>query len=111
MQDALGSDLTGESRALLGDCLTGGWVKTVTPVDYQLPEPRLATRDSVRISAGDLDEAIQTVLLVADPGVDDDVNDVAGHFCEAAIADGEGPTDGVNDGVPQRWHDRVFSSR
>lgn len=73
VQVALGSDLTGEPRALLGDCLTGGWVKTVTPVDYQLPEPRLATRDSVRISAGDLDEAIQTVLLVADPGVDDDV--------------------------------------
>ena len=73
VQDALGSDLTGEARALLDDCLTGGWVKTVTPVDFALPQPRLATRDSVRISAGDLDEAIQTVLLLADPGIDDDV--------------------------------------
>lgn len=73
VQVALGSDLVGEPRALLSDCLTGGWVKSVTPVDYQLPQPRLATRDSVRISAGDLDEAIQTVLRVADSGVDDNV--------------------------------------
>ncbi len=73
VQSALGSDLTGEPRALLNDCLTGGWVKTVTPIDFVLPQPRLATRDSVRISAGDLDEAIQTVLLVGDPGIDDNV--------------------------------------
>ena len=72
VQDALGSDLTGEPRALLNDCLTGGWVKTVTPVDFVLPQPRLATR-SVRISAGDLDEAIQTVLVIGDPGIGDDV--------------------------------------
>jgi len=73
VQIALGSNLTGEARALLDDCLTGGWVKTVTPVDFVLPQPRLATRDSVRISPGDLDEAIQTVLLLADPGIDDNV--------------------------------------
>jgi hypothetical protein len=72
VQDALGSELTGEPRALLNDCLTGGWVKTVTPVDFVLPQPRLATR-SVRISAGDLDEAIQTVLVIGDPGIGDDV--------------------------------------
>jgi predicted metalloprotease len=73
VQTALGSDLDGEPRALLNDCLTGGWVKTVTPVDFVLPQPRLATRDSVRISAGDLDEAIQTVLRLGDAGIDDDV--------------------------------------
>ncbi len=73
VQTALGSPLTGETRALLNDCLTGGWVKTVTPVDFALPQPRLATRDSVRISAGDLDEAIQTVLRIGDNGVDDNV--------------------------------------
>lgn len=72
VQLALDSDLTGEARALLSDCLTGGWVKTITPVDFALPEPRLATR-SVRISPGDLDESIQTVLAIADLGVDDDV--------------------------------------
>ena len=73
VQGALASDLTGEPRALLNDCLTGGWVKTVTPIDFVLPQPRLETRNSVRISAGDLDEAIQTVLVVGDTGVDDDV--------------------------------------
>ncbi len=73
VQDALGSDLAGEPRALLNDCLTGGWVKTVTPIDFVLPQPRLATRNSVRISAGDLDEAIQTVLVIGDTSVDDDV--------------------------------------
>ena len=71
-QEALRSDLTGEARALLNDCLTGGWVKTVTPIDFVLPQPRLATR-SARISAGDLDEAIQTVLVLGDTGIDDNV--------------------------------------
>jgi predicted metalloprotease len=73
VQTALGSELDGEPRALLNDCLTGGWVKTVTPVDFVLPQPRLATRVGVRISAGDLDEAIQTVLRLGDAGIDDDV--------------------------------------
>jgi predicted metalloprotease len=73
VQEALDSELTGEQRALLNDCLTGGWVKTVTPIDFVLPQPRLATRDSVRISAGDLDEAIQTVLVIGDAGIDDDI--------------------------------------
>ncbi len=72
-QTALGSDLGGEARALLNDCLTGGWVKTITPVNFALPQPRLATRDTVRISAGDLDEAIQTVLRLGDTSADDDV--------------------------------------
>ena len=73
VQTALRSDLDGEPRALLNDCLTGGWVKTVTPIDFALPQPRLASRDSVRISAGDLDEAIQTVLRFGDLSADDDV--------------------------------------
>jgi hypothetical protein len=73
VQIALGSDLGGEARALVNDCLTGGWVKTLTPVDFALPEPRLPSRDSVRISPGDLDESIQTVLTIADLGIDDDV--------------------------------------
>jgi predicted metalloprotease len=72
VQIALDSELTGEARALLSDCLTGGWVKTITPIEFALPEPRLPSRD-VRISPGDLDESIQTVLAIADLGVDDDV--------------------------------------
>jgi predicted metalloprotease len=73
VQTALDSDLDGEDRALVNDCLTGGWVKTVTPVDFVLPQPRLASRVGVRISPGDLDEAIQTVLRLGDASADDDV--------------------------------------
>ncbi|MGA7758493.1 MAG: hypothetical protein WCA57_11685 [Ilumatobacteraceae bacterium] len=82
VQIALGSELTGEDRALLNDCLTGGWVQTVIPVPdgrgfLTLPEPRLEARTS-SVSAGDLDEAIQTVLLVAD--LDDDADEVGSAF-------------------------------
>jgi predicted metalloprotease len=74
VQDALDSPLTGEDRALMDDCLTGGWVRTVIPVEtaqgIELPQPRFADRTS-SISAGDLDEAIQTLLLIADLGSGD----------------------------------------
>jgi len=72
VQDAVGTGASGEERALLNDCLTGAWVNTVVPIDFQLPQPRLDTR-TVRVSPGDLDEAIQTLLIVADIGSDDDV--------------------------------------
>jgi hypothetical protein len=79
VQESIGSDLTGEDRVLLNDCLTGAWVQTVTPVEtgdpaqlFELPQPRLEGR-TVTVSAGDLDEAIQTVLLIADLDADDDV--------------------------------------
>jgi hypothetical protein len=76
VQEALGSDLTGEARALVNDCLTGGWVQTVilvdTPSGLDLPRPRAEGRTST-VSAGDLDEAIQALLLVADPGREDNV--------------------------------------
>jgi len=79
VQESIGSDLEGEERVLLNDCLTGAWVKTVTPVEtgdplqpFELPQPRLEER-TVTVSAGDLDEAIQTVLLIADLDADDDV--------------------------------------
>ena len=73
VQDAVGTDLEGEPRALLNDCLTGAWVKTVVPIDFRLPQPRLEER-TVTVSAGDLDEAIQTVLTVSDLGSTDDVS-------------------------------------
>jgi predicted metalloprotease len=76
VQEALGSTLTGEARALVNDCLTGGWVQTVilvdTPSGLDLPRPRADGR-TTSASAGDLDEAIQAVLLVADVGEGDDV--------------------------------------
>ena len=72
VQLALGTGLQGEPRELLNDCLTGAWVKTVVPVDFQLPQPRSEDR-TVSVSAGDLDEAIQTVILLADISSDDDI--------------------------------------
>ncbi len=71
-QDALGSTLAGEPRALVNDCLAGAWVKTVIPVNSGLPTPRAAGRTSV-VSPGDLDEAIRTAIVIGDLGIDDDV--------------------------------------
>lgn len=69
---SVGSATKGEERALLKDCLTGAWVRTVIPVDYALPEPRADGRTSV-VSPGDLDEAVQTAILFGDLDGGDDV--------------------------------------
>jgi predicted metalloprotease len=71
-QLALASELQGESRELLNDCLTGAWVKTVVPIEFRLPQPRSEDR-TVTVSAGDLDEAIQTVILLADLSSNDNI--------------------------------------
>jgi predicted metalloprotease len=65
VQQSVGSDAAGEARALLADCLTGAWVRTVIPVRNALPTPRAEGRTST-VSAGDLDEAVQTVILFGD---------------------------------------------
>ena len=73
VQQALGSELTGESRELANDCLAGAWVQTVIPVDGGgLPQPRPEERVA-SVSPGDLDEAIQTVLLIGDLGAEENV--------------------------------------
>jgi hypothetical protein len=96
VQDALDSPLTGEDRSLLNDCLTGGWVRTVIPVEtargIELPQPRVAERVS-SISAGDLDEAIQTILLIADLGSGDNV---LGNAFEKIAALRTGVTEGTD---------------
>jgi predicted metalloprotease len=65
-QESFGSPLAGEDRALINDCLTGAWTKTLVP-EQGAPNP------DVYIEPGDLDEAIQTALVVGDDGTDDDV--------------------------------------
>jgi predicted metalloprotease len=96
VQTALGSDLRGEARELVNDCLTGGWVQTVilvdTPNGLDLPRPRAEGRTST-VSAGDLDEAIQALLLMADPGNDDNV---VGSAFEKIAALRTGVIDGTN---------------
>jgi predicted metalloprotease len=67
-QQALGSSLTGEPRALLSDCLTGAWASDLIP-----DEDGNTSRNNARIEAGDLDEAIQTALVVGDESSREDV--------------------------------------
>lgn len=64
-----GSSLNGEARQLRNDCLVGAWVDTVTPdpVTRQLPTPRDPERTS-SVSPNDLTEAIQTAIIIGDPG-------------------------------------------
>jgi predicted metalloprotease len=66
-QHALGSPLSGEERLLASDCLTGAWVATLIP-DESGQTPR-----GTWIESGDLDEAIQTALILGDEGSGDNV--------------------------------------
>jgi predicted metalloprotease len=63
VQQAMESALRGEARALVSDCLTGFWTSEL------FPEPGV---DKVSISAGDLDEGIQTLVAIGDPTSDTD---------------------------------------
>lgn len=73
----IGSTLTGEDRALLSDCLTGAWVRDITP-DRFGNTPRQGDRDgdgtidTVTSSPGDLDEAIRMAIKVGDLGANVD---------------------------------------
>ena len=64
IQNALHSSRTGEKRALMNDCLTGAWARFISP-----PIPTDRT-DKLELSAGDLDEAIVTAIVRADPSTD-----------------------------------------
>jgi predicted metalloprotease len=67
-QLALGSPLQGEPRHLIDDCMTGGWAQSIVP-----DENGTTPRGVSTISPGDLDEAIQTALVISDDGSNDDV--------------------------------------
>jgi predicted metalloprotease len=97
VQQSLGSELEGEDRALLNDCLTGAWVKTTVPVDngtggLALPEPRAAER-TASVSAGDLDEAIQTIIGISDESSDENVR---GGLFEKIDAFRQGVVEGLD---------------
>ena len=59
--------MDGEARALVDDCLTGAWVSTI------IPDANGETDRTTAVQPGDLDEAIQTALVVGDPTSTDDV--------------------------------------
>ena len=66
IQTALRGSRTGEPRALFNDCLTGAWVASTVP-----PTP---PDSPVRLSAGDLDEAIIIAITRSDESTDTNVN-------------------------------------
>lgn len=68
VQTAMASPLQGEPRALASDCLTGAWIGSAQPdADFD------NTTHSMTISPGDLDEAVQTALVLGDDGIHDNV--------------------------------------
>jgi len=67
-QLALGSPLQGEPRHLIDDCMTGGWAQTIVP-----DENGATQRNGTEIEPGDLDEAIQTALVIGDEASTDDI--------------------------------------
>ena len=78
VQRSLDSPLVGEPRALLNDCFAGAWVGDITPDDLgntqrQGDRDGDGVPDTVTSSPGDLDEAIQMVILVGDQGANVDV--------------------------------------
>jgi len=58
VQTQIGSNLAGEQRLLVNDCLTGAWTKDTIP-----PEVIAEGDTRLYISPGDLDEAVETALL------------------------------------------------
>jgi predicted metalloprotease len=74
-QTALGSSLQGEPRALASDCFVGAWISTAIPGFDPVISPTTTAASIERpmtVSPGDLDEAVQTALIVGDPGLGDD---------------------------------------
>ncbi|MEJ7722118.1 MAG: neutral zinc metallopeptidase [Ilumatobacteraceae bacterium] len=68
-QDLLESPFSDEPRSLLNDCLTGSWVRTILPDENDETSPTA----TARIEPGDLDEAVQTTLLIGDATADEDI--------------------------------------
>ena len=74
VQLALGSPLQGEPRALASDCLVGAWIGSRINFDPGTGPATTAapTERHMTVSPGDLDEAVQTALVVGDRGLSDD---------------------------------------
>ena len=67
VQTAMGSHLQGEGRALASDCLVGAWIGTAIPgFDSGATTTTVPQARYLRVSPGDLDEAVQTALVVGD---------------------------------------------
>jgi predicted metalloprotease len=99
-QTRANSPLAGETRALLNDCLTGAWVRDITPDDDgEINRPE----SGISASPGDLDEAIQMAILVGDVGAN--VNIIGSPFEKIAsfrsgVIGGQNSCDAVFDLTP-----------
>jgi predicted metalloprotease len=87
-QTALGSTLQREARFLANDCLTGSWAQTLLPENADPADERTAY-----IEPGDLDEAIQSALVIGD---DSGADDVIGSGFEKIASFREGVLDGLD---------------
>ncbi len=81
VQVAIGSPLDGEDRVLLSDCLVGTWIVDIVPAFDELGNPvideegRFLARNpeqQILLSAGDLDEAVITAVIVGDEATSTD---------------------------------------
>lgn len=78
VQVALQSSLTGEPRALLNDCLVGAWTRDIIPAVQPDGTISAANPDQeILLSAGDLDEAVSTVVALGDEASSTDRNGTA----------------------------------
>ena len=65
VQTELGSSLDGEERLLINECLTGAWTKDIIPNG--------SPDQTFSISPGDLDEAVETALILGTEGLADNM--------------------------------------
>jgi predicted metalloprotease len=80
VQVALKSSLSGEPRVLLNDCLVGAWIIDIVPSgDFDADGFPIANNPNQEIilSAGDLDEAVNTAVLLGDEATSTNVNGTA----------------------------------
>lgn len=77
VQAALGYTLEGEDRSLISDCMVGAWVAgALTPPDNfagTTTTSPVHLQRTMSVSPGDLDEAVQTAIVIGDPGFQDDL--------------------------------------
>ena len=82
VQAAIGSPLAGEPRVLLSDCLVGAWIVDIVPAFDANGNPQVDAQGNllarnpdqqILLSAGDLDEAVVTAVVLGDEASNTDV--------------------------------------